>query len=679
MKIALQNGWKVTKVLNTITFTAQKICEPYIQFNQDERLKYMKEDKEFKALFHKLMNNGFYGWFCRATERYKQTDLLFSSRNSYDYFEKCTQVLCGDRALEERALIVISNPHDNKKDKIAKIEQLYEEQITIAEKSIERYKNYIQNNTLGDAFSKTEKKVKSLNNYITSARIGCMQAISTYKIEEEVKDLLIAKKKIDLESRGKRLYQIPPSQTPVNRRETKSKEEVIATVLRGKLNKNSNVVLFNSENGGMKSICFGMVSTTRNQIIMRTKNDVAVSVLSHAKARIGEFFKLLTDCLSSRFRGLSLHLMMTDTDSIALQASYPLLLKRNKATKEIVFNNEEDKEKTLSALGSDVMKEHLQTFLCCAPEMCSIIDRAHYKKDSVYYDGSRKKKVGLYTDEAPLPLHITTFQCIGPKNYQFKMMNLDKEEGSQGRYEDKSKHKGIPKKLNIKEDDYTSLIIEWDRQFNQTQSIKDYTLKDRRKVFSNVDEKLKEELENFVKSQVSSTSSKGKKKKIAPTLTKVKNSCHLTDVNSKVYDSHSFYTTQLGVFLTKVSKRLGVSPSDKVLYPRHSFVAYSYGSRFGEAVKKFNQGKEYDEIFTDINLFKQFAFETDFLNNMKRYYHNGVASKILIKFEEEIDYNVCMAYLENHMERSNIEREKLLSTYDRNADGESDDEEEEEK
>ena len=685
LNMALKNGWVVTKVLNTITFTAQKVCEPYIQFNQDERMKYIKLKREFMGLFHKLMNNGFYGWFCRAVEKYKQTDLLFSSQSSYEYFEKCSQEFCSGKALEERALFVIQNPHDNKEDKIDKIEKLFETQIKIAEKTIERCENFIRNITLGDVYNKTEKKIKSLKKYVTNARVGRAQAISTFKVEEELKELMIAKKRIECEKRGKRFYQIPNSQLPVNKSNIKSREEVMSTALKGKLNKNSSVVLFNTDNGKISSICFGMLSTTRPQTIMRSKNDVAVSVLSHAKARIGEFYRLISDCLPSRFRGLSIHLMMTDTDSLALQASYPLLLKRNKVTKAISFKNEQDKKTTLSALGSDVMKEHLQSFLCCAPEMCNIIDRAHYKKDSIYFDGSRKKQVGLYTDETPLPKLITSFQCVGPKNYQFKTLDLDEEEGSKLRYENKSKHKGIPKKLEVTEDDYTRLIMTWDRQFNLTQSIKDYTLQDRRNVFSIVEKKLKDELTNFVNSQADVNSSKKKKNPTSQSsMTKVKNSAHLTDVDSKLYESHSFYTTQLmgSVFLTKVAKRLGLSPSDKVLYPRHSFVAYSFGSRFGEAVKKFNQGKEYDEIFTDVNLFKQFVFETDFLNNMERFYHNGVRSTKLIKIEEEIDYNVCMAYLEEHLKRTDcsIERKKTPphpSTFDRNVDGDSEQEENE--
>ena len=58
LNLALNNGWKITNVHNTLSFVAQKICEDYI----DERMKYINSGQEFMALFHKLMNNGFYGY-----------------------------------------------------------------------------------------------------------------------------------------------------------------------------------------------------------------------------------------------------------------------------------------------------------------------------------------------------------------------------------------------------------------------------------------------------------------------------------------------------------------------------------------------------------------------------------------------------------------------------------------
>ena len=76
--MALNNGWKVTKVYNTFTFTFQRICEDYIQFNQDMRFKDSKQGLECFGLFHKLMNNGLYGWFSGDIETYQEPQLLFS-------------------------------------------------------------------------------------------------------------------------------------------------------------------------------------------------------------------------------------------------------------------------------------------------------------------------------------------------------------------------------------------------------------------------------------------------------------------------------------------------------------------------------------------------------------------------------------------------------------------------
>ena len=116
LNMALNNGWKVTKVYNTLTFTAQRICEDYIQFNQDMRLKYNKQGLEFLGLFHKLMNNGLYGWFCRAIETYQETQLLFSGADSYNHFEVQNDDMCGGKVLQERALLVVQNPHDGEEE-----------------------------------------------------------------------------------------------------------------------------------------------------------------------------------------------------------------------------------------------------------------------------------------------------------------------------------------------------------------------------------------------------------------------------------------------------------------------------------------------------------------------------------------------------------------------------------
>ena len=145
LKTALQNGWKVTRVHNTLTFTAQRICEDYIQFNQDMRLKYTNQGMEFLGLFHKLMNNGFYGWFCRAVETYQETQLLFSGVDSCKHFQMQNDEMCSGLVLQEQAILVVQNPHDGEEQKKEKIIDLFDQQIKKAKKIIESHRDFLKN------------------------------------------------------------------------------------------------------------------------------------------------------------------------------------------------------------------------------------------------------------------------------------------------------------------------------------------------------------------------------------------------------------------------------------------------------------------------------------------------------------------------------------------------------
>lgn len=668
LNLALTNGWKVTAVHNTLTFTAQKICEDYIQFNQDKRMKYINSGQEFMALFHKLMNNGFYGWFCRAVENYKETQLLFSSKHSYDHFETFREGMCSEKSLQERAMVVVQNPHDTYEDKIEKIQKLFENQIKLADQNIQSHKHFIANCDKADLILKSNKKIHQLELYIKRAKIGRSEAVSMFKISEDIKLREVEAKKAECEAKCKKFYQIPKSQQPTTN--IKSRDDIINSTLRQRRNRNTSVVLFDTEDG-IQSVCFGMVTCNKEKTNMQSKNDVAVSVLAHAKARIGEFFRILNDCLPTRMMGASIKLMMTDTDSVAMQITYPILLRRNARTKEIEFLGEKDRIETLSGLGSDKMKEHLEMFLCGSPEMRKIIDRAHYEKEKIYFDESRKKQVGLYTDEVPLPGLIVSFQCGGPKNYQFKKMDVTKGKSSMV---SKSKHKGIPKKQEVKEEDYSRLILLWDKQFNASQSIKDYSLENRHNIFKNLAGKIRTEQDAVTNK--ANENNKGKTKSSATKKIQVKNSRHLEEANSKLFSSYSFYTTQSGVFMTRIEKRLGVSPSDKVLFPRVHFGSYSLGSRFANAVYEFNKDLKYDELFTDSHLQKLDEFERDFVKNMDRFYPNGVLANTLIRLEESIDYKVCEAFLTRQLKINERNMKSLKHESDRNPDGETDCEEE---
>ena len=71
-------------------------------------------------------------------------------------------------------------------------------------------------------------------------------------------------------------------------------------------------------------------------------------------------------------------------------------------------------------------------------------------KNKKYFDQSRKKKVGLYTDELPLVA----------KELPIKQIGVDKE----GRLStvDNVRHKGFPHKSKVKKEDYSSLILLWE-------------------------------------------------------------------------------------------------------------------------------------------------------------------------------------------------------------------------
>ena len=146
INLALANGWKITRIHNTLTFTVQALTQDYIQYNQDMRLKWIKLEFDFLANFPKLMNNAFDGWFCRPVETYKNTTLLFSGEKSYAHFENFNNdSLASAESLQEQALIVVNNRHDNQLDKKEKIESLYDCVRDKAKKLISRHRNYIIN------------------------------------------------------------------------------------------------------------------------------------------------------------------------------------------------------------------------------------------------------------------------------------------------------------------------------------------------------------------------------------------------------------------------------------------------------------------------------------------------------------------------------------------------------
>ena len=165
LREALLDGWTIDKVSNTLVFTAQRVCEEYIQFNQDMRLHYMRLGMEFMALFHKLMNNGFYGWFCRAVKHYTNAKLLFSEASSYQHFENINESILSGLTLQQQASIVTTNPHDDEETKKTKIAKLFDDEIKKARRIVDFNLNFI---TSEEASKRQTLKRKREKNVVTT-------------------------------------------------------------------------------------------------------------------------------------------------------------------------------------------------------------------------------------------------------------------------------------------------------------------------------------------------------------------------------------------------------------------------------------------------------------------------------------------------------------------------------
>ena len=373
-----------------------------------------------------------------------------------------------------------------------------------------------------------------------------------FQLYSKLKESEENNRRLECEAKNKKFYTIPDHMKPKGKTDLKTRSESIRSALYGKSNANVDVVLFSKDS--LHSICFGMISSTRQQATMKSKNDVAVVVLAHAKARIGLFFRLMCDCLPTRLSCASIKLMMTDTDSIACSIHVPILMRRNINSGKLMFRSNSERDAILSNMGSEKLKAHVELILSGSPEMRRIIDRAHFEEDAVYFGESRKKVVGLYSDKVPLPKMIITFQCSGPKNYQLKKIHIGGEKD--GEITSKVKHKGIPQKVEVEESNYSRLLLLWDKQYDINRVAKKYNIEERRTIFINTNNKGDEVFKKKI--------DKIETGKIVP----------------KTFKSRSFYTTAAGVFMTKTRKRLGVTPSDKVLFPRNHFGSYSVGSRF---------------------------------------------------------------------------------------------------
>ena len=72
--------------------------------------------------------------------------MLFSSAESYDYFESKNTNLETPITIFEKVAKTINNPHDSLADKIQEIQNAYDKQISEAEKKIEKENDLLDNN-----------------------------------------------------------------------------------------------------------------------------------------------------------------------------------------------------------------------------------------------------------------------------------------------------------------------------------------------------------------------------------------------------------------------------------------------------------------------------------------------------------------------------------------------------
>ena len=694
---ALLDGWKITKVHNLVAFGAQRICEDYIQMNQDFRLFYTKKGMKFLGNFFKLMNNGVYGWMCRSPERYLETTLLMSEIDSYNYFEKQMRDMCtSDVSLQEQAVLISMNPHDNNLQKKEKVANLYEKYIDIGSARVREKQDMIASTKNESRKQKLYLELDKLYKYTLELQVAKLEAIANF---ENTADLFAAeeeRKKAECEAKGKKYWEVPKSRQPRNKDVMKSKEEVVHQAMSRANNENTYVCLFDDKNGTARNVCFGFVSAPRKKVILTSKNDVAVVVLSHAKARISEFARYLNKALADHFRGVSVKLIMTDTDSCAYQIRYVTFLKRIKTSKKLVFASKEDADAVLNlSLGSNQLKRDIESILCGSVIMRRMVDRAHYEKHQPYFDDSRLKKVGLYTDEVPLPHMVVSFQACGPKNYQYIRTGINKDTEKE-ELVNMCRHKGISNKLNVSEENYSDLIRQWDQQFDRARVVMGYDPhnRDAGQMFTTVQKKkvpvpsahglkrqalmdkgevvseYEDDVTPFTRSD-GKTVAEGKTKKfrrkrpksklLTRNVTKI---VGITDIVPKLFSSRSFFTNQAGVFRTRMDKVLGATPSDKMLFPRHDFGAYCPGSRFCCKVTEFNESVSYDEMFSNEHLAKLCALENEFLDyEMERYYPNGVRSQHILSLEERLDHQTCVEYL-LRKEKANEERKKVWLSKD---------------
>ena len=226
--MALANGWRITRVRNAVMFVGRALIGAYVQYNQDMRQHWIGEGLDFRATFHKLMNNSLYGWFCRAEERYKKTELLFSGEDSYRHFEEdcvatCSGLPCA--SLQEKAQL-INNPHDDVEEKKNKICRLFDAAKDTAQRFLKHYddddndyREEEEEEEEGDEGERKKKKKKKkkekqrLQRYVGSMDDACNESIRWLESEVKCEEHSEAERKRRLLGIGKDVLHDPGEET----------------------------------------------------------------------------------------------------------------------------------------------------------------------------------------------------------------------------------------------------------------------------------------------------------------------------------------------------------------------------------------------------------------------------------------------------------------------------------
>ena len=186
----------------------------------------------------------------------------------------------------------------------------------------------------------------------------------------------------------------------------------------------------NDTNGMVRAI----IDTPRKKHKIKGLVAAGRDVLDYAKISISRFERRFRNVLGEA--GFSVDNVYTDTDSVCTLIYKTQVEEINQL--EMVEEVERIKHKCLN----------------------DVLDYSNYSEDSEYYDGSRKKQMGLMENEHPPPNLVFDTSAVGVKEYHHTLVKNWLEnrmtedefvsmgcEENKKKMESKSKHKGVSKKI----------------------------------------------------------------------------------------------------------------------------------------------------------------------------------------------------------------------------------------